>query len=67
LGVLQALRLGIPPMERSQPARTPLQLYFEVGHLSLNYIVAAFGQLALLIVCFYVDWEQLGRKGVLRL
>jgi hypothetical protein len=43
LGVVQALRLDIPPQERSQPARSPMQLYFVVGKLWVNYLVSALG------------------------
>jgi hypothetical protein len=37
--------------------------YFSLGNLWINYIVAALGQIALLIVCLYVDRKKVGAQG----
>lgn len=60
LGISQALRLVI----HAQLPSSPLKLYFLVGHLWVNYLVAALGQFALLTVCLYDDWGHIRQGGV---
>lgn len=59
VGVAQFLRVGIPTFG-SPPHRRGLVLsYFDYSHMSLNFIIAAVGQVALMIVCLIVDWGHL--------
>jgi hypothetical protein len=69
LGVAQFLRIGIPTFG-SPPHRHGIwQSYFEYVHMSLNYIVAAVGQVVLLIACLIVDWGHIrdGSGGSVKL
>jgi hypothetical protein len=62
LGVAQFLRVGIPTFGSPPHRHGVWQSYFDYIHMSLNYIVAAVGQLVLFVVCLIVDWEHI-RSG----
>lgn len=67
LGICQGLRLGALVHANPLPDRTWNHFYFQVGYMWMNYLGAVLGQIALFIVCIYVDRNRLGARGQLRL
>lgn len=67
LGICQGLRTGAVVRADPMPDRTWHRFYWQVGYMWMNYLGAVLGQIALFIVCIYVDRNSLGAGGYLRL
>jgi hypothetical protein len=70
LAVAQSLRFGDLTFRSSPYGPGLFEFYFVYGHMSLNYLLTALGQLALLVVCLIVDWGRLSgreKSGALKL
>lgn len=65
LGICQGLRLS--SIINPSPNRDWRDFYAKFGYMWMNYLISVLGQVALFIVCIYVDKERLGPRSQIRL